>query len=176
MKFCSDCGSDVSFEVPDGDNLPRYICTVCKIIHYQNPKIVAGAVLEYEGRILMCKRAIEPRYGYWTMPAGFMENKETVSQAATRETYEEALAVPSQLDLYGVYNLAHGNQVYIMFQGKLDKPEFGPGAESLEVKLVEESDIPWDDLAFKVMTMTLKRYFIDRKVGDFRPFTDDVIR
>ena len=175
MKFCSDCGSKVDHKIPQGDNLPRHICSECETIHYQNPKIVAGAVLEFEGRILMCKRAIEPRYGYWTVPAGFMENKETVRQAAARETYEEALAVASKLDLYGVYNLPHVNQVYIMFQGTLDKPEFGPGSESLEVELVEEKDIPWDDLAFKVVTMTLKKYFKDRKVGDFQPFTDDVI-
>jgi len=175
MKFCSDCGSNVSLKVPDGDNLPRFICAECETIHYQNPKVVAGAVLEYEGRILMCKRAIDPRYGYWTVPAGFMENKETVRQAAARETYEEALAVPSKIDLYAVYNLPHVNQVYIMFQGKLDKPEFGPGPESLEVELLEEQDIPWDDLAFRVVAMTLKRYFTDKKYGDFRPYTDDVI-
>ena len=175
MKFCSDCGSNVSFEVPEGDNLPRFICNSCETIHYQNPKIVAGAVLEYQGRILMCKRAIEPRYGLWTVPAGFMENKETVRQAAARETYEEALAVASDIELYGVYNLPHVNQVYIMFQGKLDKPDYAPGPESLEVELVEEQDIPWDELAFKVVTMTLERYFLDRKHGDFRPFSDDVI-
>ena len=175
MKFCSDCGNNVSVKVPHGDNLPRFICTECDTIHYQNPKVVAGAVLEYEGRILMCKRAINPRYGFWTVPAGFMENKETVRQAAARETYEEALAVSSKIDLYAVYNLPHVNQVYIMFQGKLDKPVFGPGPESLEVELLEEQDIPWDDLAFRVVTMTLKRYFSDRKHGDFRPFTDDVI-
>lgn len=175
MKFCSDCGSKVSHKVPQGDNLPRFICTVCEMIHYQNPKIVAGAVLEYDGRILMCKRAIEPRYGYWTVPAGFMENKETVSQAAARETYEEARAIPSRLDLYGVYNLTHVNQVYIMFQGSLEKPEFGPGPESLEVELMEEQDIPWDDMAFRVVSMTLKRYFMDKRQGRFYPFTDDVI-
>ena len=123
----------------------------------------------------MCKRAIQPRYGFWTVPAGFMENKETVMQAAARETYEEALAVASKIDLYAVYNLPHVNQVYVMFQGKLDKPQFGPGAESLEVELMEEQDIPWEEMAFKVVTMTLKQYFMDRKHGDFRAFTDDVI-
>ena len=105
MKFCSECGEKVSLKVPDGDHLPRFICDGCDLIHYQNPKVVAGAVLEYEGKILMCKRAIEPRYGFWTVPAGFMENKETVMQAAARETYEEALAVPTKIDLYGVYKL-----------------------------------------------------------------------
>ena len=175
MKFCSDCGSKVNFKVPEGDNLPRFICGDCNTIHYQNPKIVAGAVLEYEGKILMCKRAIEPRYGYWTVPAGFMENKETLEQAAARETYEEALAVASKLNLYGIYNLPHVNQVYVMYQGKLDKPEFGVGSESLETELVSEQDIPWENMAFRVVTMTLKRYFMDKKQGDFRPFTDDVI-
>ncbi len=175
MKFCSDCGNKVSHKVPDGDNLARFICNECDTIHYQNPKVVAGAVIEHQGKILMCKRAIEPRYGYWTVPAGFMENKETVMQAAVRETYEEALAVVSKLDLYAVYNLPHVNQVYIMFHGKLDKPLFGSGAESLEVKLLGEQEIPWDDIAFRVVTMTLKRYFMDKKRGDFRAYTDDVI-
>lgn len=176
MKFCSHCGSSVSLRVPDGDTLPRHICIECDTIHYQNPKVVAGAVLEFEDRILMCKRAIHPRYGYWTVPAGFMENDETVRQAAARETYEEALAVPSNIELYAVYNLPHVNQVYIMFQGKLEKPEFGPGPESLQVELLTEREIPWDDLAFRVVAMTLKRYFEDKKHGDFRPYTDDVIR
>ena len=175
MKFCSECGEKVSQKIPDGDHLPRFVCGQCDTIHYHNPKIVAGAVLEYEGRILMCKRAIEPRYGFWTVPAGFMENRETVMQAAARETYEEALAVPEKIELYGIYNLTHVNQVYIMFQGKLAKPEFGPGPESLKVNLMEEQDIPWDDMAFKVVTMTLQRYFQDRKKGDFPAYTDDVI-
>ena len=175
MKFCSECGEKVELKIPDGDQLPRHVCISCQTIHYLNPKVVAGAVLEYKGKILMCKRAIEPRYGFWTIPAGFMENKETVMQAAARETWEEALAIASSLDLYGVYNLTHVNQVYIMFQGKLDKPEFGPGSESLEVELMEEQDIPWDEMAFKVVTMTLERYFEDRKHGDFRAFMADVI-
>lgn len=176
MRFCSECGRPVSLVVPEGDNLPRHVCTGCGTIHYKNPKIVAGAVLEYQGRILMCKRAIDPRYGLWTVPAGFMENDETVHQAAARETWEEAVAVPGRLELYGVYNLPHVNQVYIMFQGSLAKPEYGAGPESLEVELMEESQIPWDEMAFRVVTMTLEKYFKDRKHGDFRPFTDDVVK
>ena len=175
MKYCSECGEVVELKVPEGDQLPRHVCVSCLTIHYQNPKVVAGAVLEYQGKILMCKRAIQPRHGFWTVPAGFMENKETVMQAAARETWEEALAQACDLQLYGVYNLTHVNQVYIMFQGKLEKPEFGPGPESLEVELMEEQDIPWSDMAFKVVTMTLERYFKDRQHGDFRAFTADVI-
>ena len=175
MNYCSECGQEVTLKVPPGDNLPRHVCNECGVIHYRNPKIVAGAVLEYQGRILMCRRAIEPRYGLWTVPAGFMENAETVKQAAARETWEEARAVASEIELYGVYNLPHVSQVYVMFQGRLDKPEFSAGPESLEVELMDESEIPWDDMAFKVVTMTLKKYFADRKQGDFRAFTDDVI-
>ncbi|GMR07631.1 MAG: NUDIX hydrolase [Gammaproteobacteria bacterium] len=174
MKFCSDCGSPVTVKVPEGDNLPRHICDSCNTIHYQNPKIVTGCIPEWEDRILLCKRAIEPRYGLWTLPAGFMENDETIQQAAMRETTEEANASVEITELYGLFNIPHINQVYMLFRASLLDLDFGPGDESLEVCLYTEDDIPWDDLAFPVITETLMRYFEDRGNHNFRLQTGDI--
>jgi len=176
MKFCSLCGAGVELRIPDGDNLPRYICAQCQTIHYQNPKIVTGCIAEWEDQILLCKRAIEPRIGQWTLPAGFMENRETTLQAAMRETREEANAEVEITDLYALFNIPHISQVYLIFRARLLNLDFSPGAESLDVQLFREQDIPWDSLAFPVVTETLKRYFDDREnkqfqlqVGDIHP-------
>ncbi len=167
IRFCSQCGGPVRLRVPEGDNLPRHVCERCGFIHYQNPKIVTGCIPEHEGRVLLCRRAIEPRYGLWTLPAGFMENDETVAEAAARETLEEARAHVRDLELYAVFSLPHINQVYVMYRGRLDPPEFAPGAESLEVRLMHETEIPWEALAFPVIAETLRRYFADRRAGRF---------
>ncbi len=166
MKFCSHCGSPrIELRVPEGDNLPRFVCAACGTIHYQNPKIVVGCLPEWEGRVLLCKRAIEPRYGLWTLPAGFLENGETIVAGALRETEEEAHARVEPLDLYTVISLPQINQVYMMFRARLLDLKFGPGSESLEVKLVDEADVPWESLAFRTITRTLRNYFLDRKQG-----------
>ena len=167
MKFCSDCASPLDQLIPDGDTLPRHVCTECGTIHYQNPKIVAGCIPVWEDRILMFKRAIQPRYGKWTLPAGFMENGETVAQAAWRETIEEAEARVVDLELYGLFNITHVNQVYIMFRGRLETDAFGPGTESLDVRLVREDEVPWSELAFPVMQRTLNLFFEDRRRGEY---------
>ncbi len=174
MKFCSDCGSPVTVKVPEGDNLPRHICDNCNTIHYQNPKIVTGCIPEWEDKILLCKRAIEPRYGLWTLPAGFMENDETIQQAAMRETTEEANARVEITGLYGLFNIPHINQVYMLFRASLLDLDFAPGDESLEVRLYTEDDIPWDELAFPVITETLMRYFEDRGNNSFCLQTGDI--
>lgn len=176
MKFCSECGAPVERRVPAGDNRPRYVCGACQAVHYQNPKIVAGCISEWEGRILLCRRAIEPRYGLWTLPAGFMENDETTLQAAMRETHEEALARVQIDDLYALFNLPQINQVYLMFRGRLTEPHFGPGEESLEAQLFEEREIPWDTVAFPVVRETLRLYFEDRQAGRFRRHLGDIFR
>ena len=168
MRFCSECGQAVTLRVPDGDNLPRHVCDACGTVHYQNPKIVVGCIPEWEDRILLCKRAIEPRYGLWTLPAGFMENGETVQQGAARETLEEARAEVQVGQLYALFNLPHISQVYMLFRAQLMRPSFGPGAESLEVRLLREEEIPWDDIAFPVIGEALKLYYRDRAAGDFR--------
>lgn len=168
MKFCSNCGAPVEFRVPPGDTLPRHVCSACGAVHYQNPKMVVGCIPEWEDRILLCRRAIEPRSGLWTLPAGFMENAETVAQAAERETLEEAQARVEIGTLYSLYNLPHINQVYMLFRARLLDLDFKAGHESLDVKLFTEPEIPWDEIAFRAIRETLLRYFEDRSRGEFR--------
>lgn len=175
MNYCSQCGAGVSLSIPEGDNLPRYVCDACGEIHYQNPKIVVGCIPEYEQRILFCKRAIEPRLGYWTLPAGFMENAETSAEGAMRETLEEAGARVDIIDMYTMFSLPHINQIYILYRAQLCDLDFSPGIESLEVELFDEQQVPWDEIAFPVITESLKLYFADRKAGNFGMHTGDMI-
>lgn len=176
MNFCPDCGAPVQLRVPADDNRERHICTVCTTIHYQNPKLIVGAIPEWEdGRILLCRRAIEPRHGLWTLPAGFMENGETTPEAAARETLEEANAQVQIGDLYSMYNIPYINQVYLLFRARLLNLDFSPGMESLEVALFAESDIQWDNLAFRAVSLTLKDYFADRKAGGYKFHLGDLI-
>ena len=165
MKFCSECGQAVEQRIPAGDNLPRYVCTTCHTIHYQNPKIVAGCIPEWEDKVLLCRRAIEPRHGLWTLPAGFMENRETTQQAAQRETWEEAHAEVDIASLYAVYSVPRISQVYMLFRGPLREYRFAPGPESLEVRLFTQDEIPWDEMAFPVIQEILKRYCEDVRAG-----------
>jgi ADP-ribose pyrophosphatase YjhB (NUDIX family) len=168
MRFCSHCGAPTPvFRIPEGDTLPRHVCEVCNTIHYVNPKVVVGCLPEWEGLILLCRRAIEPRRGLWTAPAGFLENKETLEAGAARETLEEANARVELAGLYTVISLPHISQVYMMFRARLLDLDFGPGDESLEVRLFREEEIPWDELAFRTIGRTLRNYFLDRKLGDF---------
>jgi ADP-ribose pyrophosphatase YjhB (NUDIX family) len=165
MKFCSACAQPVTLKVPEGDHLPRFVCTGCGTIHYENPRIIAGCVIETEGKILLCKRAIEPRHGYWTTPAGFMENGESVQQAAAREAVEEALAHVKIGSLLAVVSVLRAHQVHIMFRATLVEPSFGIGPESLESCLYAEEEIPWQDLAFLSVEFALRRYLDDRRRG-----------
>ena len=174
MNFCSHCGKSVSLRIPEDDNRPRYVCDSCGNIHYQNPNIVAGCIPEWQGKILLCRRAIEPRYGLWTIPAGFMENGETIEQAAYRETEEEACARVDLNGLYAIYNIPHVNQVYMIFRGQLTDGAFAPGTESLETSLFEEKQIPWGEIAFPVVGRTLKKFFLDRPKRHFATFIDTV--
>jgi ADP-ribose pyrophosphatase YjhB (NUDIX family) len=167
MNFCSHCGAPVVRKVPPGDTLPRYVCDACGTIHYQNPKMVVGCIPEWEDKILICRRAIEPRRGLWTLPAGFMENHETVAQGAMRESLEEAGARVEIGPLYALFNLAHINQVYLLFRARLLDLDLSPGTESLEVRLAAESEIPWDQLAFRTIRETLRHYYEDRRRGEF---------
>lgn len=167
MKFCSECGNPVVHQIPDGDNLPRHICEQCDLIHYQNPKIVAGCLPVWNDQVLLCKRAIEPCLGLWTLPAGFMENQESLEEAALRESREEANANLELQNLYSVISLPHINQVYILYRAKLLDLDFYAGPESLDVQLFNEDEIPWDFLAFKTIDKTLRRFFEDRKTGQF---------
>jgi len=165
MNFCSNCGTRVVLKVPEGDLLPRHVCDNCGTIHYQNPKIVVGCVPEYEGRILICKRGIEPRLGYWAIPGGFMENDETLEAGAAREAQEEALIDVEIGSLLVVANVTHARQVHVFFRSRMRSPGFGVTHESLEVKLVDEKDIPWDNLAFPSTEFALRCFVDDRAAG-----------
>ena len=167
MKFCADCGHAVEHRKPPGDHLPRYICPSCGTIHYQNPKVVVGCLPEWDDQVLLCKRAIEPRLGLWTLPAGFLENGETVVAGALRETLEEASARVAVGNLYTMISLPQISQVYMVFRAQLVDLDFGPGPESLEVRLFREDEIPWEEMAFRTIVRTLRNYFLDRKLGAF---------
>jgi ADP-ribose pyrophosphatase YjhB (NUDIX family) len=167
MKFCTSCGNSVTLRVPAGDDRERFVCSSCEFIHYVNPRIIVGCVAVYDSRVLLCKRAIEPRKNYWTLPAGFMENGETTPEGAARETWEEARARVSELELYRVYDVPSISQVYMFYRCDLDRGEFGVGPESLESGLYTEADIPWDEIAFPVVRETLKAYFDDARQGSF---------
>jgi ADP-ribose pyrophosphatase YjhB (NUDIX family) len=168
MIFCSHCGAKVSLRIPEGDTLPRFVCDACNTIHYQNPKMVVGCIPEWQDRILLCRRAIEPRLGLWTVPAGYMENGETVGAGAIRETLEEANARVEIGPLYALYNIPHINQVYVLFRARLLDLDFAAGAETLEVKLFSEPEIPWEQIAFASVRNTLNHYYADRRSGEFK--------
>lgn len=163
MNFCSQCGKPVTQRIPEGDARLRYVCDHCSTIHYQNPNIVAGTVPVWGDKVLLCRRAIEPRLGYWTLPAGFMENGETVEQAAMRETLEEACARVRNLSIYTLINVPHISQVHIFYRAELIDLDFAAGPESLEVKLFDQADIPWSELAFRTVGRTLECFFADRR-------------
>jgi ADP-ribose pyrophosphatase YjhB (NUDIX family) len=168
MKFCSNCGSSaLEQRVPEGDTLSRYICSNCGTIHYQNPKVVVGCLPVWGEQVLLCKRAIEPRLGLWTLPAGFLENGETIFAGAARETEEEARARVEVGSLYTMISLPHINQIYVMFRSRLLDLGFGPGPESIEVRLFDEDEVPWSEIAFRTITRTLRNFFLDRKLGAF---------
>jgi ADP-ribose pyrophosphatase YjhB (NUDIX family) len=163
MKFCSNCGQPVQRLIPPGDQRERAVCPACGAVHYENPKIVVGCVPEWEGKILLCRRAIEPRLGYWTTPAGFLEIGETLRAAAARETQEEALAEVEIGSLLAVVEVLHSAQVHVMFRARMLSPACAAGTESLEVTLCEEAAIPWSDIAFQSISFSLRRYLEDRR-------------
>lgn len=160
--------------MPPGDSLLRYVCDECGEIHYQNPKLVVGAIPEWEGRVLICKRAIEPRYGYWTLPAGFMENGESTGEAASRETLEEAGARIELGEPFSMLSVAQVNQVHLFYRARLLDLDFKPGEETLEIALVTEGEVPWKDIAFRTVGLTLKHYFADRERGVYGFHAGDI--
>ena len=161
MNYCPHCGAAVVFRTPPGDTLPRHVCTRCETIHYQNPKMVVGAIVMEGEKLLVCKRAIEPRPGTWTLPAGYMENGETVEEAARREVREEAGAALIDLRPYALLNLPTIDQLYFIFLARLEAGGFAAGAESLEVRLIDLDDIPWEELSFPVIRRVLEIFVID---------------
>lgn len=174
MKYCPDCSEPLRFEIPSGDDRHRHVCGSCGTVHYQNPKVIAGCLPVLGDKVLLCRRAIEPRMGYWTLPAGFMELGESVCEAARREAWEEAKVEVRLDEAYTLLSLPGLSQVYVFYRATMLAPEYGAGTESLEVQLFTEDEIPWDSLAFETVRLTLKYFFSDRQAGLFR-FREEVL-
>lgn len=175
MNYCPDCSEPLHEKVPEGDDRLRHVCVSCGAIHYQNPKVIAGCIPFYGEQVLLCRRAIQPRYGLWTLPAGFMELGESVSEAASREAAEEACVRVTPESCYTLISLPDLSQVYIFYLARMAEPQFHPGPESLEVSLFSESEIPWDDLAFETVRRTLSHFFSDMKKGAYL-FREEVLK
>ncbi|MCX7070342.1 MAG: NUDIX hydrolase [Gammaproteobacteria bacterium] len=165
MKFCSNCGHAVDHRIPPGDHLPRAVCPACDTIHYQNPKVIAGCVPVWDGKVLMCRRNIEPRLGLWTFPAGFLEMSETSAQGAARETLEESQAEVDIGGLLAVINVPYVSQIYMIYRGQMRSPHHAVTSESSETRLMREDEIPWDDIAFPTIWHSLRFFFEDRAKG-----------
>lgn len=167
MNFCVNCGHKTTEKIPLGDQQIRSVCNSCGSIHYINPKVICGALVLWDNKVLLCRRAIEPRYGLWTLPAGYMELFETMEQGAARETREEAEAEVEIEQLYCMYNIPRIGQIYVLFKANLIDGKFGAGEETIETRLFDEADIPWTELAFPSVEHTLRHYFADRKNNIF---------
>ena len=168
IRHCKNCGTAVLYRLPDdGDTKPRAVCPACHTVHYENPLLVVGTVPYLDNRVLLCKRNIEPRKGYWTLPAGFMELNETAAAGAARETDEEAGAAITLGPLFSLISVVQVGQVHLFYLARLEGEQFNPGHETMEARLFAEQDIPWDDLAFRTVRETLTHYFADLRAGQF---------
>lgn len=174
INFCSVCGAPVVLRIPDGDSVLRHVCDRCNAVHYRNPKLVVGTLPCWEDQVLLCRRAIEPCHGKWTLPAGFMENHETVAAAALRETQEESGAHVELGELYTLISVPHISQVHVIYRARLLDLDFAPGEETLELGLFRESEVPWDEIAFRTIGMTLRHYFADRRQGCYGFHTGEI--
>ena len=174
IKHCKLCGGAAVYVVPADDNRERATCTVCATIHYENPINVVGTVPHWGDQVLLCRRNIEPRHGFWTLPAGFMEMGESTAEGAVRETIEEAGAHIELQDLFTVLNVVRVGQLHLYYRARLLDTEFDPGPETIEARLFTESEVPWDELAFRSVRETLKHYFEDRRQGRFGIHTADI--
>ena len=175
MNYCSNCGNTVELGTPPGDDRPRHLCPSCGTIHYENPKVVVGCIPEMGDKILLCRRAIEPRSGMWTLPAGYLENGETVAQGAQRETLEEAGARIEIIAPYALFNISYVSQIYVMFRARMLNDHFEAGHESSDVRFFAESEIPWNEIAFTVIEATLRQYFKDKPTGSFPFHMGDIL-
>ena len=174
IKHCKACGSPVRYVMPADDNRDRATCTVCATIHYENPLNVVGTLPVWQDKVLLCRRNIEPRHGFWTLPAGFMELGETTEQGAIRETIEEAGANIELQGLYTLLNVVRVGQLHLFYRARLLDTDFAPGPETIEAQLFAEDEIPWDDLAFRTVRETLKCFFEDRRQGQFGLHCTDI--
>ncbi|MDB6002105.1 MAG: ADP-ribose pyrophosphatase [Rhizobacter sp.] len=174
IKHCKACGGPTVYSVPPDDNRERATCTVCGLVHYENPLNVVGTVPVWEDKVLLCRRNIEPRYGYWTLPAGFMELGESTADGALRETVEEAGAHVEMQGLFTMLNVVRVGQVHLFYRARLLDTVFDPGPETIEAQLFSEAEIPWEELAFRTVRETLQLYFADRKRGLFEVHAGDI--
>jgi ADP-ribose pyrophosphatase YjhB (NUDIX family) len=174
IRHCRACGAPTEYRTPADDNRERAVCTACETIHYENPLNVVGTVPEWDGRVLLCLRNIEPRRGFWTLPAGFMELGETSSEGALRETLEESGAEIALGPLFTVLDVPHVGQLHLYYRARMLSDRLDPGPETIEARLFEESEIPWDSLAFRTVRFTLERWFADRRRGQFETHTADI--
>jgi ADP-ribose pyrophosphatase YjhB (NUDIX family) len=174
IKHCRECGATVQYQVPADDNRERAICSACATVHYENPLNVVGTVPIWEDQVLLCRRNIEPRRGLWTLPAGFMELGESTADGARRETVEEAGASFELLELFSVMNVLKVGQVHLYYRAKLLHTRFDPGPETIEAQLFREDQIPWDELAFRTVRLTLEHYFEDRRSGHYGVHCADI--
>jgi ADP-ribose pyrophosphatase YjhB (NUDIX family) len=175
IKHCKNCGSTVTYRLPDdGDTKQRAICTSCATVHYENPLNVVGTMPYFGDKVLLCKRNIEPRWGKWTLPAGFLELGETTAQGAARETDEEAGAQIEMEGLFTVISVARVGQVHLFYRAKLLSDQFNPGFETIEAQLFSENDIPWDEIAFRTVKETLELFFSDRRKGVYQVHNIDI--
>ncbi|WHZ11996.1 MAG: putative FAD pyrophosphatase [Burkholderiaceae bacterium] len=176
IKHCRNCGAAVVYRLPgDGDTRERAVCPACGTIHYENPLNVVGTVPYWGELVLLCKRNIEPRWGKWTLPAGFMELNETTAQGAARETEEEAGARFEMEELFTVINVVQVGQVHLFYRARLLSDQFQPGHETIEARLFSEDQIPWDEIAFRTVKTTLQCYFEDRRLGRFTVHSADIV-
>ncbi len=181
MNYCSDCGGKVELKIPDDDNRERYVCTSCGMVHYQNPNMVVGTIpiwINEKGLpcVLLCKRNIEPRLGFWTVPAGFLENGETTAEGAARETLEESCAKAVDLKMYRLLNVPRTNQIHLFFSATLETPHYEITSESSAVAMVAFDDIPWSQLAFPTVYKALKDFVNDWPKQEFLPKDGDIGR
>ncbi|MDO8278829.1 MAG: NUDIX hydrolase [Burkholderiaceae bacterium] len=175
IKHCRNCGAAVVYRIPDdGDTRLRAVCPACSTIHYENPLNVVGTIPHLGDRVLLCKRNIEPRWGKWTLPAGFMELNETTAEGAARETDEESGAKFEMQELFSVLSVVRVGQVHLFYRARLLSDEFNPGHETIEARLFTEGEIPWDEIAFRTVKETLERYFSDRRAGHYTVHAIDI--
>ncbi len=174
IQHCRVCGSRVAYRIPADDNRDRAVCTVCAEIHYENPINVVGTVPFWGDQVLLCRRNIEPRRGFWTLPAGFMELGESTADGALRETDEEAGARIELLALFTVLNVVRAGQLHLFYLARLHDTCFAPGPETIEAQLFREDEIPWEEIAFRTVRDTLRHYFEDRRAGQFGVHVGDI--
>ena len=174
IKHCRVCGTGVSYRVPADDNRERAVCTACSEIHYENPINVVGPVPVWGEQVLLCRRNIEPRYGFWTLPAGFLEMGESTAAGAERETVEEAGARIELQELFTVLNVVRAGQLHLFYRARMLDTTLAPGPETIEARLFREDEVPWDELAFRTVRLTLEHYFADRRRGTFAVHAGDI--